>query len=114
MSRADDEFAIPIVALEEMLKGWLKVISRSKETHRQVDAYERLARLFEVFGSWEIIRYTAEAAEIFDLLRAEKVRIGTMDLRIAAIALSSDDLLLTANIRDFEKVPNLRIENWLV
>jgi tRNA(fMet)-specific endonuclease VapC len=36
-----------------------------------------------------------------------------MDLKIAAIALVNDALLLTANLRDFERVPRLRIENWL-
>ena len=36
-----------------------------------------------------------------------------MDLKIAAIALAGDAVLLAANLRDFEKVPMLRIENWL-
>ena len=42
-----------------------------------------------------------------------KIRLGTMDLKIAAIALVNDALLLTANRRDFERVPALRVENWL-
>jgi tRNA(fMet)-specific endonuclease VapC len=36
-----------------------------------------------------------------------------MDLKIAAIALVNQALLLSANLRDFEKVPQLRVENWL-
>jgi predicted nucleic acid-binding protein len=35
------------------------------------------------------------------------------DLKIASIALVNDALLLTANSRDFEKVPGLQFENWL-
>jgi len=42
-----------------------------------------------------------------------KVRIGTMDLKIASIAKSLDVLLLTANEKDFSQVPGLRRENWL-
>ena len=42
-----------------------------------------------------------------------RVRIATRDLKIAAIALTSKALLLTANRLDFEKVPGLRFENWL-
>ena len=36
-----------------------------------------------------------------------------MDLKIASIALANGVLLLSANLRDFEQVPNLRVENWL-
>jgi tRNA(fMet)-specific endonuclease VapC len=35
-----------------------------------------------------------------------------MDLKIAAIALSQNGLLLTANLKDFQKVPNLQVEDW--
>jgi tRNA(fMet)-specific endonuclease VapC len=41
------------------------------------------------------------------------VRIGTMDLRIACIVMEHDALLLTRNMKDFEKVPGLKFENWL-
>jgi tRNA(fMet)-specific endonuclease VapC len=36
-----------------------------------------------------------------------------MDLKIAATALVHNALLLSANRRDFESVPGLRVENWL-
>jgi tRNA(fMet)-specific endonuclease VapC len=39
--------------------------------------------------------------------------IGTHDLKIAPIALVNDATLLSANLRDFEQVPGLRVENWL-
>jgi tRNA(fMet)-specific endonuclease VapC len=42
-----------------------------------------------------------------------KIRIGTMDLKIASICLAHDALLLSRNRVDFEKVPGLRVENWL-
>jgi predicted nucleic acid-binding protein len=53
------------------------------------------------------------AADLFESLQAARVRIATRDLKIAAITLTSNDILLTANCRDFEKVPGLRFENWL-
>jgi len=41
------------------------------------------------------------------------LRIGTLDLKIACIALAYDATLLTRNATDFAQVPGLRIENWL-
>jgi len=45
-------------------------------------------------------------------MRTQKVRVATMDLRIAAIAISNNLVLLTRNTGDFSKVPNLIIEDW--
>jgi hypothetical protein len=50
--------------------------------------------------------------DLFEQLRARKIRMSTMDLRIACIAIINDRILLTRNFRDFEKVPELRLENW--
>ena len=58
-------------------------------------------------------QFEQAAADLFDSLQAAKVRIATRDLKIAAISLATNALLLTANRRDFEKVPGLRFENWL-
>jgi len=53
------------------------------------------------------------AADRFESLRAGGLRIGSMDLKIAAIALVHDALLLSANLEDFEQIPGLRLDNWL-
>ena len=46
-------------------------------------------------------------------LKRQRLRCGTMDLKIAAICLVHDGLLLTRNLSDFAKIPGLRVENWL-
>ncbi|MDG3495500.1 type II toxin-antitoxin system VapC family toxin [Pseudanabaena catenata USMAC16] len=47
-------------------------------------------------------------------MRSQKVRVSTMDLRIAAIAISNNLVLLTRNTGDFSKVPSLITEDWTV
>jgi len=47
-------------------------------------------------------------------LLKQKIRIGTQDLRIAAIALSLNGIVVTRNLKDFEKVPNLKILDWSI
>ena len=41
------------------------------------------------------------------------LRIGSLDLKIACIALAHAAAVLTRNTTDFAQVPGLRIENWL-
>jgi predicted nucleic acid-binding protein len=52
------------------------------------------------------------ASGMFDDLMARRVRVAIMDLRIAAIALANNTVLLNRNVRDFGKVPGLAIEDW--
>ena len=37
-----------------------------------------------------------------------------MDLRIAAITLENSGVLVTRNLRDFQRIPNLVVEDWAV
>ena len=113
LAAAPDDVSIPVVVAEEHLRGWLAQIHRLRDPEKLVDPYERLVQLLSFLAEWEIARWTAEAAVEFSRLRAARVRIGTQDLRIASIALVSDALLLSANLRDFEQVPGLQVEDWL-
>jgi len=112
MSR-DQDFAVSAITLEEQMRGWLAEIASTVDASRQVGAYRRLVELVRFFGNWKIIPFDDTAAAQTALLRKARVRIGTMDIKIAATALSRDVLLLTANSNDFAKVPGLRFENWL-
>ena len=73
----------------------------------------KLAALFEFFATLHIAPFNVEAASRFQELRSARVKIGTMDLKTACVALAHHAILLTANRKDFEKVPGLHFENWL-
>ncbi len=105
--------AVSIITVEEQMRGWLASIAKERLSRRQVVAYTELARLFEYFRLFHVAQFDERAADQFDTLRSAKIRLGTMDLKIAAIALVNNALLVTANRRDFERVPGLRVENWL-
>jgi tRNA(fMet)-specific endonuclease VapC len=51
---------------------------------------------------------------IYQDLKSQRIRIGTQDLRIASIVLAHEGVLLSRNARDFDRVPNLIIENWTI
>jgi tRNA(fMet)-specific endonuclease VapC len=109
----DETFAVAIISVEEQLRGWLAKINRLRDARHQVAAYDLLADLLDFLEDWEIVRFDARAADAFRRLREQKVRIGSADLKIAAVALTRGTLLLSANLRDFRQVPGLRVEIWI-
>jgi predicted nucleic acid-binding protein len=70
-----------------------------------------------VVSGLAVVAFDLPAAEVYGGLRAqldrEGRRLAEPDLRIAAIALSRDLTLVTGNVRHFQRVPGLRVENWL-
>src|SRR5438093_746210 len=110
---AGEVVGVAIVTIEEQMRGWRAAVAKERAARRQVTAYRELANLFDFFAAFFLAPFDEQAADQFDLLRPAKRRLGTMDLKIAAIALVNQALLLSANCRDFEQIPGLRVENWL-
>lgn len=110
---ADQAFATTIVNAEEQLRGWLAEINRYRATHQQISAYDGMRNYLDFLRRFPLMAFDAPAANEFDRLRRLRVRIGSMDLKIASIALVHNVLLLSANLRDFQRAPGLRVENWL-
>lgn len=113
MEIGDEVIATTVIAYEEQHRGWLALLARYSDPTKQVGAYEELAALARFFSQWRLVDFDAGAALRLQPLRQAGIRIGVMDLKMAAIAMQHDALLLTANHRDFVKVPGLRFENWL-
>ena len=108
------EVSTTIVTYEEQTRGWLSLMAKMKTVDRQVEAYQRLQKHLRNFCTIPIIGFDESAAKMFKNLQKARIRIGTMDLKIAAIVLTSNATLLTANENDFAQVPELVYENWLV
>jgi tRNA(fMet)-specific endonuclease VapC len=102
-----------IISVEEQWRGWFAVIARHRDVRRQIKPYQELVDLHAFLNTWTILPFDDAAADRFEQLRRSGVRIGSMDLKIASIALVHGALVLSANLQDFQKVPGLRVENWL-
>ena len=117
LKRRLDDATVPVattvVSVEEVMRGWLAAIRREARPADQIRSYGRLLALFSFFATWDILAWEESAVKQFESLRQRKIRIGTMDLKIASIVLAHDATLLTANLRDFQQVPGLRAEDWL-
>ena len=109
---SDDQFAVSIVTVEEQLRGWLAYVAKATGVDGAIKGYSKLREVIQRFSEVNVLDYDIKAADVFVEMRSQGVRVGTMDLRIAAIAIANDLTLLTRNTIDFERVPNLRFEDW--
>ncbi len=108
----DWPFYVTIVTFEEQMRGWLAHIARAKTPEKQIVAYSRLRTLLDDFRTRPVLDLDEHAMAEFQRLVKMKLRIGTMDLRIAAIVLSHGAKLISRNLVDFRKVPGLMVEDW--
>jgi tRNA(fMet)-specific endonuclease VapC len=108
------DLACSIISFHEQILGCPTYISQARRTEDVVRGYGMLAQVLRDFAEVLVIPFDAAAARVFEGLVAQRVRVGTMDLRIAAIALLREMVLVTRNTSDFRKVPGLRIEDWTV
>lgn len=109
-----EDIAITIITVEEQLRGRFNVIRKSSSSDTLLTAYTKLQATLEFFKNVQILAFDQYAIHCYEDLIRQKIRIGTQDVRIAAITLSVNGILVTRNRRDFTKVPNLRIEDWTI
>jgi tRNA(fMet)-specific endonuclease VapC len=106
------QIAISVITVEEQLRGWLAAVRNATTPRARVTGYERLRMAVEYFASITLLDYTLQADALVTDLRRQGVRVGTQDLRIAAVALSHGATLVTRNGHDFRQVPGLTIVDW--
>ena len=101
-----------IISYEEQMRGWLSYLAKSRSMEQQIDAYKRLHGNLINFQSIQLLDFDESAAVQFQRIQKLRLRVGTMDLKIAAITIANDGLLLTRNLSDFKGVPGLKVEDW--
>jgi tRNA(fMet)-specific endonuclease VapC len=107
-----DELAISVITVEEELSGWYRLLRTARGPDELARVYERLAEAIPVLARWPILPMSYSAIMRYDVLKGMNLNVRKMDLRIAAIVLEIGAILVTRNVRDFRRVPNLVIENW--
>lgn len=106
------EVVTTIISYEEQVRGWMAYIARLRSMTQQVDAYRRLHRQLDNYCRIPVLGFDAPSAVTYQRLRRTRLRMGTIDLKIAAIVLSREATLLSRNLADFGRVPGLQVEDW--
>lgn len=110
----EDQAAVTIITYEEQVRGRLKTLSAAREVNDRVSAYRLLQRLAVDYKDITLIAFDHSSSLEYQRLRKAYPRLGSMDLRIAAITLANDAVLLTRNRSDFERIENIQVEDWSV
>lgn len=106
-NRYADMMCVSAVTEAELLHGAEKSQQREHNLRQVADFLSRL----------EVLSYTSKAAGHYGDIRADLERkgkpIGVNDLHIAAHARSEGFILVSNNLREFERIDGLRLENWI-
>jgi len=101
------ELGISVVTYAELQYG----VEKSAFVQRNQNVLD------EFVDRLEVVDWDRAAAKEHALLRAslekQGITIGQLDLQIAAHAKSRNDVLVTNNLREFNRVPDLKLENWV-
>ena len=112
--RPPGELAISILTVDEQLTGWYTLTRQARRPEEIARAYAHLGEAVVRLGRWRILPYTESAIARVAQLKALRLNVRFMDLRIAAVALENQAVVVTRNRRDFGRVPGLSVEDWSV
>ncbi len=111
---APGELAVSVLTVEEQIAGRFAQLRKARQPDQVARAYQALANTVHHLSRLPILSFTRPAIARYDHLAALKLQVGKMDLRIAAVTLENNGVLVTRNLRDFQRIPNLVVENWAV
>jgi tRNA(fMet)-specific endonuclease VapC len=109
-----DAVGICPINIEETMRGRLAVLARVLAGAKHVQAYAHLVAAEQMFRLFPLVPFDSNSEAQFQQLRAAGLRVGTLDLKIAAIALTKGLAVLTRNRSDFGRVPGLTLADWSV
>ncbi|MEX2212506.1 MAG: type II toxin-antitoxin system VapC family toxin [Phycisphaeraceae bacterium] len=107
-----DQVFVTIVSFHEQSLGWNTVIQSSRRMEQVIHGYERFELVLAQYANANVLPFDERAAVEFQRIKAMNLRVGTMDLRIAAITVASGKTLLTRNTRDFGRIVGLKLDDW--
>lgn len=112
--KGPDERITTIITFEEQMRGWMSFLAKARSLTQQVAAYGRLKGVLDRYLKITVLEFDEAAAAEFERVQRLRLRVGTMDLKIASIALAHNATVLTRNLKDFSRVPDLHVEDWTV
>lgn len=104
-----------VVTRLEILRGRIEFVFKAADSAELHRPQQMLSESEALLGQLTILGFDQRSGMLFDRIRTMRGlgRVGRADLLIACIALAHDAVLVTRNTKDFVRIPNLKLENWL-
>lgn len=114
LSTPSSQIWIPAVAVEEQIRGRLAVLAKlyREPPERVAQAYDAFLKTLTELQNFQVLPHSKEAEALYQSWPPQIKKIGTRDCRIAASAIANGLIVVTRNRQDFEKIPNVIIEDW--
>ena len=114
VAHAGDTVTITALNVEETLGGWYQKLRAARTNAQKALAYDYLAKATVFLSRFPVLTPSEQALDGADRLGRLRLNVGRMDWTIAAVALTFGATVVTNNLRDFRRVPNLLVEDWSV
>ena len=113
-ARAENDVVVSLITRIEVLRGRFESILKAADGVGLARMQELLRASEAYLATFPVLPFDATAIQEFDRLRDDKKakKVGRNDLLIACIALAHVATLVTRNVKDFQHIPNLKVENW--
>lgn len=107
--REDEPFGISVISVSELLHG----VHRADTEKRRLKRESYIERIIETFPIYSFdLNASRIYARIWATLAKRGITIGAHDLMIASTAISLGFAVLTSDIRDYEKIKGLKVEQF--
>lgn len=101
-----EDCAISEITLAELIFG-AENSPNPKKNYKLIDTFSEQVKILPIFNS--IPTYAKEKVR----LRKQGIMISDFDLLIGSTAIANDLIMITENVKEFERISNIEIENWV-
>ncbi len=111
-SQHKDDSHFSIINLHEQVIGVQAFLNKAKRPSELPRGYDLLEKVYQTYKEMPLLKFEGQCVEELEYLLSLNLRVGRMDLRLAATARAYDLVFVTRNRSDFERIPDLQIEDW--
>ena len=111
----DPDIGVTIFTKAEILRARYEALLKAADGEQIMRAQDLLHRTEDLLASLVVVLFAEVAAHELDRLQRQRAlkKIGHVDLLVAIIALANRATLVTRNLRHFERISNLSLDNWV-